>query len=75
MYCPAVYVDMNGEDGWVAKVWLSGGICSVSGSAEQFCQLAFNCACMLSLGIFHREYVCGASVVSLCCFHVHVPST
>ena len=48
----------------------------VTGSAEQFCQIVFDCACVLhvSLDIFYREYVCGASVGSLGCFPVGVPS-
>ena len=57
------------------RVWLSEGICGdASGSAEQFCQIVFDCVCMLCQGSFYQEYVCGTSAKKcLCCLHVGVP--
>ena len=75
--CVVYEVDMKGEGGWVTRVWLSRGICDdVSVSAEQFCQIVFDCvltACYTMPGYFFRDYVCGA-LQSLCVAYMLVPA-
>ena len=49
------------------RVWLSEGICGdASGSAEQFCQIVFDCVCMLCQGSFTKSMSVGPLQRSVC---------
>ena len=61
---------MSGEGGWVddKSIWLSGGICDdVSVSAEQFCQIVFDCVHATPC---HGTFTETMFVGPLCCLHV-----
>ena len=74
MYCLVVYVDMNGEGGWVVRVRFGREIyADASGSVEQFCQIAFDYVCMLCRALSTESMSMGLLLGLLCCLHVGVP--